>query len=289
VDEAVVVADSALLSKKNIEIVKTSGYKYILGAKLKNMSKAWQKKVVENTDFETHTIYHKDKADDKQEILKIKEYKYAEGENLIISRSSLRAEKDKHDREKAIEKLLLKLKKSTNPSNLISNYGYKKYLQLEGKSTVCLNEEKIVKDALWDGLHGVRTNIESDELNAFGILKEYHGLWQIEDSFRIDKHDLRMRPVFHWTPNRIKAHITICYVAFSLIRFLQHLIKKETDVQFSARRISLELNSVQQSILHDIKNNKNKYVIPSKSSENVLTIYKAMKLHRKTVPYKLRE
>jgi transposase len=98
-----------------------------------------------------------------------------------------------------------------------------------------------------------------------------------------------MRPVFHWTPNRIKAHIAICYVAFSLIRFLQQHIKKETDEKFSARRISLELNSVQQSILHDIKNNRNKYVIPSKSSENVLTIYKAMKINRKTVPYKLRE
>jgi hypothetical protein len=41
--------------------------------------------------------------------------------------------------------------------------------------------------------------------------------------------------------------------------------------------------------LYDINNRDNKYVIPSKSSENVFEIYNAMKLHRNVVPYKLLE
>ena len=98
-----------------------------------------------------------------------------------------------------------------------------------------------------------------------------------------------MRPVFHWTPDRIKAHLAVCFTAFSLIRFLQHHIKKEINERFSARRISMELNSVQESILYDLKNKNNKYAIPSKSSDNVIKIYKAMKLHRNAVPYKLIE
>jgi transposase len=163
----------------------------------------------------------------------------------------------------------------------------KKFLKIEGESSVVMNEKKIAQEALWDGLHGVFTNTNRSEINAYTVYNQYHGLWQVEDSFRIDKHDLRMRPVFHWSSDRIQAHIAICFVAFSLIRFLQHHIKQESGENYSARRISLELNTVQQSILCDTKNKNNKYVIPSKSSENVLEIYRTMKLHRSVVPYKL--
>ena len=327
VKEAVIVADSGLLSEKNIKAVKESGYQYILGARLKNLSKDWQNAILENTEFETHTLYYKDKEDKEKDVLRIKDYNYStkpepkpepeieakaeqeivsgteaepkietevktkseSGERLIISRSSVRAKKDKSDREKALSKLVAKLAKSKKPTDLISNYGYKKYLKIEGKTSVSVNQDKVVEAELWDGLHGVFTNTARSELNAYAVFNQYHGLWQVEDSFRIGKHDLRMRPVFHWTPDRIRAHIAICFVAFSLIRFLQHQIKQELDERFSALRISMELNSVQQSILYDVNKKHNKYVIPSKSSDNVLKIYKAMKMHRNVVPYKLRE
>jgi transposase len=292
IHEALVVADSGLLSKENIEIVKASGFQYILGARLKNMSRNWRQTIIENTDYESQTIYYKDSEEREKDTLRIKDYDYDKGlddqtvERLIVSRSKARAEKDKKDRKKALDKLLLKFRKSANPKDLISNFGYKKYLKIEGETTVVLNEEKIAKEELWDGLHGVFTNAKRSELDAFAVLRQYHGLWQVEESFRIEKHDLRMRPVFHWSPDRIKAHIAICFVAFSLIRFLQHHIKQEVNELFSARRISLELSSVQESILYDIRERNNQYVIPSKSSDNVLLIYKTMKLHRDSVPYK---
>jgi transposase len=317
VKEAIIVADSGLLSERNIKAVKDSGYQYILGARLKNLSKDWQNTIVGNSEFETHTVYYKDKEDKEKDVLQIKDYYYStkpkpepepkietdaepetetkvgteavSGERLIISRSSARAKKDKSDREKALTKLMAKLAKSKKPTELISNYGYKKYLKIEGKTSVSINQDKVVEDELWDGLHGVFTNTARSEINAYAVFNQYHGLWQVEDSFRIGKHDLRMRPVFHWSPDRIRAHIAICFVAFSLIRFLQHHIKQELDERFSALRISMELNSVQQSILYDVTKKQNKYVIPSKSSDNVLKIYRAMKMHRNVVPYKLRE
>ena len=295
IHEALVVADSGLLSKENIEIVKASGFQYILGARLKNMSQNWQKTILEDTDYEKHTIYYKDREGKEKDTLQIKDYTYQEDSNhqtverLIVSRSSARAEKDMKDRRKALDKLLIKFRKGANPKDLISNFGYKKYLKIEGETTVVLNEEKIAREELWDGLHGVFTNAKHSELDALAVLGQYHGLWQVEDSFRIEKHDLRMRPVFHWSPDRIKAHIAICFVAFSLIRFLQHHIKQETNELFSARRISLELSTVQESILYDIKEKNNQYVIPSKSSDNVLLIYKTMKLCRDAIPYKIKE
>jgi transposase len=311
VKEAVIVADSGLLSEKNIKAVKESGYQYILGARLKNLSGDWKNAILANTEFETHTVYYKDKEDKEKDVLRIKDYNYStepepkpepepeiepkaetkakSGERLIISRSSARAKKDKSDREKALTKLMTKLSKSKKPTDLISNYGYKKYLKIEGKTSVSVNQDKVVEAELWDGLHGVFTNTDRSEMNAYAVFNQYHGLWQVEDSFRIGKHDLRMRPVFHWNPDRIRAHIAICFVAFSLIRFLQHHLKLELDERFSALRISIELSSVQQSILYDVNKKHNKYVIPSKSSDNILKILRAMKMHRNVVPYKLRE
>ena len=291
IEKAVIVADSGLLSEKNRRLVTNSGYQYILGARLKNLSNDWQNTIVENADYETHTIYRKDKQEKEKDVIQLKDYDYDSktGTRLIVSRSSARAKKDKADRDKALKKLFAKLEKSKNPSDFISNFGYKKYLKTEGKTSVSINEEKVAAAELWDGLHGVFTNTNRSELNPYAIYSQYHGLWQIEDCFRIDKHDLRMRPVFHWTPNRIKAHIAVCFVAFALIRFLQHHLKQELDERFSARRISLELNFVQESILYDVNKKFNKYVIPSKSSNNVLKIYNAMKIHRNVVPYKLIE
>jgi len=306
ITEAVIVADSGLLSEKNIKLIKDSGFQYILGARLKNLSKKWQDTILENTEFETHTIYINDEKDKEKDVVKIKDYDYtvkakteaekadeAEVENeveerLIISHSFSRAKKDESDREKALVKLIAKLEKSKKPTDLISNFGYKKYLKIDGTTSVSVNQDKVDEAKLWDGLHGVFTNTNRSELDAFAVFRQYHGLWQVEESFRINKHDLRMRPVFHWTPDRVKAHIAVCFVAFSLVRFLQHQIKQETGEKFSAARISTELSSVQQSILYDVYKSSNKYVIPSKSSDNVNKIYKAMKLHRSVVPYKLR-
>ncbi len=76
-----------------------------------------------------------------------------------------------YDRTKQINKLQEKLKKSKSPKSLISNYGYKKYLSLEGESSVTLNKAKHNEDAKWDGLHGIITN--NDALTREEILDHY--------------------------------------------------------------------------------------------------------------------
>ncbi|GHV03806.1 hypothetical protein FACS189416_0840 [Bacteroidia bacterium] len=278
VKRAVVVADSGLLSKANIELLEKEKYDFILGARLRGLSDKWQDKILDNTDYE--------KTEKENEVIRLTSYNYTKNRRLIVSHSTKRAEKDCRDREKAIVKLNEKLEKSKNPKSLISNYGYKKYLTMDGEVQVSVNQEKLEKEALWDGLHGVFTNINEKEMDAQAILSQYHGLWQVEESFRITKHDLRVRPVFHWSAGRIRSHLAICFVAFSLIRFLQHRIKKEINENFSAERIKDELFRIQESVVKDITNN-NKYVIPSKTSPDALKIYQVMHLKRHVVPFKL--
>jgi len=118
------------------------------------------------------------------------------------------------------------------------------------------------------------------------VLSHYHGLWQVEDSFRIEKHDIRVRPVFHWTAKRIKAHIFICFLAFALIRFLQYKIRQKTSEAFSAERIREELFRIQESVLVNTADN-HKYVVPSKPGQDAIKIYESMDRKRHMAPFRL--
>jgi transposase len=278
VKRAVIVADSGLLSKFNLELLEREKLDYILGARLKSLSKKWQEKILDNRTYE--------KMKNEDEILRISTFAYTKTKRLIVSYSNKRAEKDRLDREKAVKTLYEKLEKSKKPESLISNYGYRKFLCVEGDVNVRVDEEKMTKASLWDGLHGVFTNIKEEDMSAEEVLSQYHGLWQVEESFRISKHDLRVRPIFHWSGERIKAHLAICFVAFSLIRFLQHRILKEKQERYSADRIRQELFRVQESIVRHTTT-YDRYVIPSKPSNEANIIYEAMHMKRHTVPFNL--
>jgi transposase len=278
VKRVVIVADSGLLSKQNMALLEEKNLDYILGARLRSLSVPWQDRILDNTEYE------KIQKDDR--ILPIATYSYTKKQRLILTHNTKRAEKDRKDREKAIEKLRVKLEKSKNPKSLLSNYGYKKFITVEGEVKVLVDEEKLQREALWDGLHGVMTNNMDKKMNAEEILSHYHGLWQVEDSFRIEKHDIRVRPVFHWTAKRIKAHIVICFMAFAMIRFMQYKIKQKTSEAFSAERIREELFRVQESVLVNTADN-NKYVVPSKPSQDAVKIYEVMNKKRHVVPFRL--
>jgi transposase len=275
VKRAIIVADSGLLSKENIDFLVKENFEYILGARLRTLSSSWQEKIL------NHKNYKKLKKED--ELLRIATHPYSKNRTLIVTHSTKRASKDCKDREKAIERLKQKLEKSKNPQSLISNYGYKKFIAVDGQVQVRIDEEKLAKESLWDGLHGIFTNISEKEMKVEEILSQYHGLWQVEESFRINKHDLRMRPIFHWSASRIKAHIGICFVAFALIRFLQYRILQKTKENFSAERIREELYRIQESILRD-KTNHNRYVVPSKPAQDAIKIYEVMNKKRHVVP-----
>ena len=278
VKRVVIVADSGLLSKANIQLLEKEKLDYILGARLRSLSEKWQERILDNTEYE------KKKKDG--EVLRIATYSYTKKRRLIVTHNTKRAEKDRKDREKSIEKLRQKLGKSKNPKSLISNYGYRKFLTVEGEVQVQVDEEKLQREALWDGLHGIMTNTKDKDMKPEEALTHYHGLWQVEDSFRIEKHDIRVRPVFHWTSRRIKAHIAVCFLAFALIRFVQYKIKQKIGESFSAERIREELYRIQDSVLINTADNQ-KYVIPSKPSKDAIKIYEVYNKKRHVAPFSL--
>jgi transposase len=140
---------------------------------------------------------------------------------------------------------------------------------------VTLDPLKIAKAAQWEGLHGIITNIRDE--SAESLIARYARLWVIEESFRINKHTLAMRPIFHFKPERVHAHIAICYMTFSVLRHLQYRVNLTQKISIDS--ILDELLNVQASI-HVHKKTNDKYRVPGYLTHNARKIHKAFELER---------
>ena len=279
----VMVMDAAMLSKENIEYLQKENIGFIVGARLKNLPEEIKEKILDKSAYTMHTQKEKKKGKEKSYQVGYLRTSYGGDLDLIVSYHEKRAEKDAADRQKNIERLQERWKKTRNIQSFIGNRGYKRYLKVEGESRLEIDTEKIEKDAQWDGLHGVITNLKDVEVEA--ILSQYRGLWQVEESFRIHKHELSVRPVFHWTPRRIKAHIAIVYMAFSLMRYLQHKLQ-QAGHPISIAKAKESLMNVQASVLSDTRNGKH-YALPSHMDKNAKEIYRIFNKKYNLTPYEL--
>ena len=285
IDKVVYVADSGMFNSNNLkelDELEEYNFNYIVGARIKNLAKSIKEKIV---DRDNYTKLNADKD--------IARFTLDNGRKLIVTYSKKRAKKDKSDREKGIKKLKAKLEKEKSVKSHLSNQGYKKYLQLEGKEednksktscdlTIVLNEEKIKEDEKWDGLKGLIVN-ENSTLSNDEIVTQYSNLWQVEESFRITKHDLKIRPIYHWTPKRVKAHLAISFAAYMLTRYLEYRVRLQYK-KLSPRIIRNLLLNVQKSIVYD-KEKRIKYIIPSKIKIDAKKIYNIMEVKHSLTPY----
>jgi len=104
-----------------------------------------------------------------------------------------------------------------------------------------LDTDAISKDDMFDGYYAIE--VSRTDMDVEDILSAYHNLWKIEESFRIMKGTLEVRPVFHLTEKRIKGHFVVCFLSFLLERTLE-LMLKENNINASPEGIKEALNSL---------------------------------------------
>ena len=121
----------------------------------------------------------------------------------------------------------------------------------------------------------------NEHLQAKQLLAQYRQLWHIEYGFRTNKHDLRIRPIYHWTPRRIRAHIAICYMAFCCVQHLRHRLRV---LGHPMRR---HLNALQYSVLVKSATDE-KYAMPSRASAQTKRIYRSASLSWNESPFRLK-
>jgi hypothetical protein len=77
--------------------------------------------------------------------------------------------------------------------------------------------DQIDAEARLDGIYVLRTNLTAEQSDAATTVRSYKSLAQVERAFRCMKTvDLEVRPVFHWTAPRVRAHVLLCMLAYYL-------------------------------------------------------------------------
>ena len=215
-EDFVVVADSGLMNKSNISLMESFGYKYIIGARIKNETQEIKSQILSFN-----------KCDNVFNELK------KENDRLIIGYSAQRAKKDKYNREKGIKRLRQAYKSGNITKENINKRGYNKFLEISDNVKVGINQNKINEDEKWDGLKGYITNTS---LPVKDIHEQYNSLWIIEKAFRVTKGTIEMRPMFHFNPCRIEAHVCICFVAYKVYKELDRMLKS-SNIQLSVDKV----------------------------------------------------
>jgi len=76
-------------------------------------------------------------------------------------------------------------------------------------------DETIATEARLDGIYVIRTNVPKEAFSTEQVVGTYKSLARVERAFRCMKTtDLEIRPVFHWTAPRVRAHVFLCMLAY---------------------------------------------------------------------------
>lgn len=197
VKEFTVVADAAMISMDNINELTDNNINYIVGARLGNISAELLEAIDKNICRE----------DGKSIRLKT-DLGY-----MVCGYSSARYRKELHEMNNQIEKARLVVEQPSKTKKL-------KFIQTKNQKVV-LNEKLIKKTKKILGIKGYYTNLPPTVADDTTIIGRYHELYRIEQAFRISKHDLQTRPVFHYKEQPIKLHMLICFIALVVSKHIE--------------------------------------------------------------------
>ena len=99
--------------------------------------------------------------------------------------------------------------------------------------------DSVEAEAALDGIYVIRTSVSAEAMSAEDTVRNYKRLAHVEKSFRAMKTiDLKVRPIYHYAENRVRAHIFLCMLAYYVEWHLRHVWKSllfanEVDTLFT--------------------------------------------------------
>ena len=273
----IVVGDQGIVSSGNLYALREAGYEYIVRLSLKKAKRWVQREVWEDAGYEVGGRDQEGKVTFRYKVVPGHRFYYRDEEGhrhvledeVIIYWSQRLAEKHAKDRERAVQKALEVLRGERSVDN---KKGFRRYLATSSWEVLGLDEERIQEDARWDGYLGLRTNVRG--MSPHEIIDAYGQLWRIEDAFRVLKTTMQTRPIYHWTPRRIKGHFTVCFLAFVLERALEIRLRKN-GIRVSSERIQQALNTLEVS---EIRLGEDRFFLKGKHDALAGKILRVMKI-----------
>jgi transposase len=213
----VFVGDAGMYSADNLKALSQGLGRYILAVPMR--------KVKEVGD---EVLKRPGRYKQVAENLQVKEVWVGEGERrrrYVLCLNLEEAERQRRHRETVLAELeaelaLLAERDDEHPKAacaLLASRRYGRYLSADGRGRPKLDAAKVKAAAAFDGKFVVTSN--DDSLSAADLALGYKGAWIIESCFRRMKQTgLEVRPMFHWAPRRIVAHVKLCILALQVQR-----------------------------------------------------------------------
>ncbi len=212
------VGDAGMHSAANIKELSKGAGRYILATPINRVS-----------EVRDEVLSHPGRYADIAPNLRAKEVIIGDGERR--RRYILCLNQDEADRQKWRRAEILKTLKATLKSfkkdhpkaacRLVASKRYGRYLSLDDKGRPYLDRSKIKRAEHLDGKFVLTTN--DDTLSVADVALGYKSMWIIESCFRKMKTTgLNVRPMFHYMPQRITAHVKLCVLALMIQRAAEH-------------------------------------------------------------------
>ena len=226
------VGDAGCYSKANLaELAKGAG-KYILATPIRRIK-----------EIKDEVLSHPGRYADIAPNLRAKEVIIGDGERrrrYILCLNEDEADRQKWRRAEILKTLKAELQaiKKGHPKaacGLVASKRFGRYLSLDDKGRPYLDKDKIKRAEHLDGKFVLTTN--DDTLSVADIALGYKGMWIIENCFKKMKTTgLAVRPMFHWMPHRITAHVKLCVLAL----MIQRAAELRTEMTWTNIRTALD-------------------------------------------------
>jgi Transposase DDE domain len=271
IDRVVLVADRGMISHKAVDELKTQqGVDWISALKTVSIRALVESGAVQLDLFDDRNLFEATAADYPGERLiacrnpqlaKLRGHK--RGELLATTEAALRkiSERVKAGRLTGKDRIGLAIGK------VINRHKMAKHILLDiadDSFTFSRDKKKIEAEATLDGVYIIRTSLDADRMSAPDCVRTYKNLAKVERAFRTMKSvDLRIRPIHHRLPDRVRAHIFLCtlayYVEWHMLQAWAPLLftdedqdaKAVRDPVAPARRSEKALKKVQTRKLED--------------------------------------
>jgi hypothetical protein len=211
------VGDAGMYSADNLVQLSRGLGRYILAVPMRRVR-----------DIEDEVLTRPGRYKQVADNLQVKEVWVGDGERrkrYVLCLNPQEAERERAHRAQMLvtleaELALLEQRQEDHPKaacQLMASRRYGRYLSEDGRGRPQLDTAKVKAAEKFDGKFVVISN--DDTLSAEDIALGYKGGWIIESCFRRMKQTgLQVRPMFHWTPRRIEAHVKLCVLALQMQR-----------------------------------------------------------------------
>ncbi len=254
----ITVADKGLNSGDNIAFLMAKGDGFIFSQKVRGADKELQNYVLDKNGYKDVSgvvrqidNWIESKDDDKKPAFFMKSRPFPQefwvthdddkkrkiplDVRQIVCYNELYAKRQKHKRAAVLEKAqkIVGHPSRYNKQDAKGALRYIKDINYDPETGECLNSrkkpyldlDKIKDDEKFDGYYVIITS--EVKMPVLEVVKAYHGLWEIEHSFRITKTDLRTRPIEVSLKKRINAHFLTCFISLLILRLLSKRLNEK--------------------------------------------------------------